>query len=403
MDPTDLIYAFEKESLLKILEKGDCLSVGGDGFTFLKTWISCRPYDFQDGKLIVPLIKFCEGLSKASSNKIKLLLLKACKTTVNYNVNINLHPIDIREGETLAYTWKLFISRDKDDIARWLTCRTAVMYMKVSPSELTNIAWSGDGDGDELSSSTPVYLRLLQRRFDQLSLWFVSMVLLAKSRDEQILIVTEILKLGVALYNANNLHDLGTIYAALNNGYVSRLDYIFATLGKNEKRFFDKLDVLLSPISNYRSYRFHIAKVKSTVPAIPFTPVHLRDVITCVKGGGIPDPYLVGSIVRSYLKYQVAWYAKSPLEIEFRHWKVVVAYISEEDMGKISDRWKEVRIISLDELGVRGSELLPQVESPPVLLPPPKRRRKSFDDIWRLRGDCLAYEPLKVRSHSSHI
>lgn len=128
----------------------------------------------------------------------------------------------------------------------------------------------------------------LAERFNQVSRWVVTCIMIAKDTKEQILLVEKFIKIAKRLYEMNNYNSLMQIMSGLNNIAIQRLKQIREGLHADTVEILEKLEEFISPKHNFKNYR----SAEKPPLHLPYLALTLRD-LTFINDGNtdyLPNP-----------------------------------------------------------------------------------------------------------------
>jgi len=293
-------------------------------FDQLLMWVYLRPYDFCNKKMIsLALSTIDTSIDKNRSNKLKLYLLRQLKISPNICID---KTINIMDGYKNIDIWKQSIL--SPSFENTLINETSQIYLCVRPKEILFGKW-------QKNPKSSKHIVILQKRFNCLCFWLVSIILMTESKHEQIMLFKRIFQVGKNLFDKGDYHDASSVIAALNNNDISRLYYLWESLDITEENIWNDMDMFFSALDNYKNYRSGITLDKKI---IPFLPVYLRDIITLttVKKD---ENSILENVIYDYMKYQPMWWKR---EIIKEHVELKMEYVSDKDRNLLSDKWKNI-------------------------------------------------------------
>eukprot|EP01091_Cochliopodium_minus_P014277 TRINITY_DN4817_c1_g1_i1.p1 TRINITY_DN4817_c1_g1~~TRINITY_DN4817_c1_g1_i1.p1 ORF type:complete len:895 (+),score=275.82 TRINITY_DN4817_c1_g1_i1:52-2736(+) len=171
-----------------------------------------------------------------------------------------------------------------EQIAAHLTIIDSEMFAKVNIVELRDKRWQHKNK-NELA----VNLVAMASRFNEVSFWVASQIVDAKKRDIHGSIVIKLfIKVIECLFNLNNFNGLMSVMSGLNNSSVQRLKDYWSCISENNMKIFNRFEVMMDNVENFKSYREHLKTLKHK-PCIPYLAIHLRDVFFAIDSN---EPYV---------------------------------------------------------------------------------------------------------------
>lgn len=155
------------------------------------------------------------------------------------------------------------------ELARQLTLIDFHNYHCIRPTELLNTAWSS-----KQKEKKAMNVLVLTRRFNQVANWVSYLILQMQSPQERARVISYFIDVQHHLLNLKNLHGLMAIHASLCSSPIARLSKSWSLVSPLALASFGIADKLVSPQSNYKSYRKFLADAMPG-PCIPYIGVDL--------------------------------------------------------------------------------------------------------------------------------
>lgn len=230
--------------------------------------------------------------SQAEDMRVKLALIRSSrnrrKAATNVTGGFDLQVIESggKGGEK-----ELFNGYRSSHVARHLTAVDWKHFESISPDELLLKGWQGK----DRHTDAP-HLSALADRFDAVSFWVATQILVPESPHLQVKVLATFIKVMKRLVDMHNHQTASQILAALNMAAIQRLKKVWAGLSFKLQEQFDEVDELFSPAGNYAKYRELLRSLEErhSEPVLPYVAVFLRDVVYVFDGN--PDTTPDGSL-----------------------------------------------------------------------------------------------------------
>jgi len=212
---------------------------------------------------------------------VKLALLRSKRHRKASAVGEGLGLQVIEEGGSKGDEAALFRGYRSSHVARHLTAVDWREFAAITPDELLLKGWQGK----DRHTAAP-HLSALADRFDAVSFWVATQILVPESPQLQIKVLASFIKIMKRLVDMHNHQTASQILAALNMAAVQRLKKVWAGLSFKLQETFDEIDELFSPAGNYARYRELLRGLEErrSEPVLPYVAVFLRDVVYVFDG-----------------------------------------------------------------------------------------------------------------------
>ncbi len=174
----------------------------------LLNWIQARPFDFTGEEMVASALSFKnDTMPAAAVQKLQLLLLSCKERTTTTLFAKEDTTIGIREAnKEIKRCWRSWIE-NTSSLCDSLTSAASKLYLSIEPRHLTPSL--------DVTPSNPV--KFFADRFNQLSYWVISVILVAESQDEQQSIAQKMLSLANKLHKKSNFQDCAAVVEILSN------------------------------------------------------------------------------------------------------------------------------------------------------------------------------------------
>jgi len=302
---------------------------------FLTFWITRFPASDWRTKAILATILDIAKISMPADefNTFKMLCLKDARRA--YARNVNVAPSHHRrtssfitfgqtegpDGERRNTTLqKILNARPKthsphdpqkewrilseEQLAQQLTLIDHELYCTVQPEEFLKRSWNSP-----LRDVLAPHLKVLVKRFNEVSFWVATQILMSPSPKLQAKMIKKFIRLAEKLYELHNFNGLMQIMSGLHNNSVLRLKRAWSTLKVPMFEIFTQLSDVMSFTQNFQKYREIMIDVMTTrTRAIPYIVLFMRD-ITFIE----ENPNITAEGQMNYAKLmrvgkQLAWF-----------------------------------------------------------------------------------------------
>lgn len=262
--------------------------------TLLQRWVILRfKKDFYKNKpLMDQILEFGSLLDKHTpltgfsyQNKFKLSFIqgvnnikKSRQERISQYIGIDEFRKEMLESEG-GQGFRFTLMLNCDPIANQLLLIDWDYLQSIESYELVSNTWKRIPD-----SSVRKYVRY----FNKLAHFVASKILAEEDSDVREKIATRFIVLADDCREKRNYNGLMAILAGLNLHPVSRLKKLWSKIPKRSLETKEKLDQLMDPRSNYKSYRAALAsQTSSHSVVIPYFGIYLRDLLFIEEGNPV--------------------------------------------------------------------------------------------------------------------
>ncbi|KAJ3427944.1 guanine nucleotide exchange factor [Anaeramoeba flamelloides] len=298
--------------------------------TVLKKWIENHFSDFNE-RLLTQVTAFVDTFMFRDGHNV---LAKSIRSTINKQLSENkvhkktfldLPPDPIYPKNIFSSDFSL-LDLDPVEFARQETLIEHDIYTKIRPPELLNQAWSKE----KTKHRSPNVLALIQR-FNSLSGWVTSTILLFNKIRKRSKLINKFIKVAEHMKNLNNFNGLMAIIAGLDNSAIFRLKHTWDEVSKQLKDKFVALKEIMKSSGSYSNYRQYLHSINP--PCIPYLGVYLTDLTFKEDGNkdfignliNFTKRRLVYENIRELMQYQQSSYNL----IEVHQCKVLLLQLQE--------------------------------------------------------------------------
>eukprot|EP01102_Stenamoeba_stenopodia_P021478 TRINITY_DN8660_c0_g1_i3.p1 TRINITY_DN8660_c0_g1~~TRINITY_DN8660_c0_g1_i3.p1 ORF type:complete len:793 (-),score=146.15 TRINITY_DN8660_c0_g1_i3:575-2953(-) len=251
-------------------------------FNFIRTWLENWFELDLEKSLVTKIVRFVDNNFPSEEGSIfKLLVVKKNfekqGTTGSKKPKLQRLSDEVIKDDSI---WLL--EHSSKEIAEHMTYLDVRSYQNIKPYELLNCSWTKEGAAPNIQTAV--------ERFNTVSNWVPTVILGTNSPEKQAMVIKKFLAIAKRLWEIKNWNGLMQIIAGLGNCAVTRLKQPQRLISPKIKEVWLKLDQLLNPAANYRTYRI---LVKET-PCVPIIAILQRDLTFMYDGN--PD-YLRGDIL----------------------------------------------------------------------------------------------------------
>lgn len=183
-----------------------------------------------------------------------------------------------------------FFCFDTVELARQITLIDVQLLRKIKPHEWLHQGWM---------KGKSINIINFINRFNQMSGWFSTMVVLGESKELRAALITRLINLALACQDLNNYNCILQIVTALSSTSCSRLLQTWQLIDPGTLRQFEKLQELVTVRNKFKTLRD--AQENTDGPAVPYLGLYLGD-LTFIEDGN-PD-YTTDSLI-NFDKYRM--------------------------------------------------------------------------------------------------
>jgi len=224
-------------------------------------------------------------LSFPKSNQLKLTILKIAQQASAGNSEAFLDLPSLQgtlESESLLTQQKNYVSFfllvEDSLIVQFLTSIESSLFRAVEAYELINLNW-------RKRRNKHSQVNAMFSRFNNVSTWFCYRILQEKKAEDRADLIAKLIDIADQLIKVGNYNTLMEILAALNMHPVDRLKRTWAKVPERYLERREKMQELMDPRNNYKSYRSELVQRKDTKQyALPYFGIFTRD-LTFIEEG----------------------------------------------------------------------------------------------------------------------
>jgi len=242
--------------------------------------------------------QFVKFLKESKSHPIAAYWAKELQQSASAFVPIRTHSEEGRHSahkRTKSSARMSLLRLDPYDVAKELTLIDHEMLCAIKLSELTKTRWSG---GSKKENAPQVLA--FAKRFNQVSTWVATEILIAPSNDLRVEVLECLLKIELHLLDMNNFNSLMAIHAGLNFSEIARLKPLWKLVPEKLMKRFEQVEELMSPLHNFAGYRKTLSE--TVPPFIPFQSRLLGDLMSAEQ----MDTFLDNGHINFYKLSEIA-------------------------------------------------------------------------------------------------
>eukprot|EP00026_Physarum_polycephalum_P000779 Phypoly_transcript_00780.p1 GENE.Phypoly_transcript_00780~~Phypoly_transcript_00780.p1 ORF type:complete len:860 (+),score=157.24 Phypoly_transcript_00780:1425-4004(+) len=170
------------------------------------------------------------------------------------------------------YELDSIIDWHSSEVAEQFTLIELCLFKAIKLVEVSNKAWKLDTK----RKISPHVVNIL-RRFDLVSQWVATEVVMASTPKQRIAITEKLISLAQKCLDLQNYNSLFEIMDGLRKPSVRRLKSTWEAISLSCQTTYKALREVVDERNNYKTYREHLQK--STLPCLPCVDVFLRDLL----------------------------------------------------------------------------------------------------------------------------
>lgn len=118
--------------------------------------------------------------------------------------------------------------------------------------------------------------------FNHVARWVANLILMRDKAKHRAQMLEKFMRIALRLRQLNNYNGLAAVIAGINGSAVHRLAQTRALVTPDCQKRFMRLELLMSTQKSHFAYR--LAWENSSLPRIPFIPLHRRDLVSAEEG-----------------------------------------------------------------------------------------------------------------------
>ncbi|KAF4455984.1 hypothetical protein F53441_1797 [Fusarium austroafricanum] len=190
----------------------------------------------------------------------------------------NLEPTDNLPMNKFRY--HIFMDIPDDDVADELTRIDWIMFSSIRIRDFVRHVSLSASQKERCKSLRNVNRMI--NHFNHVAKWVANMILLRDKAKHRALILEKFMNISLKLRQLNNYNGLAAILAGVNGTAIHRLSQTRALVPAEVQKRFARLGILMGTQKSHFAYR--LAWENSSLPRIPFIPLHRRDLVSAEEG-----------------------------------------------------------------------------------------------------------------------
>ncbi|KUJ18233.1 ras GEF [Mollisia scopiformis] len=178
------------------------------------------------------------------------------------------------------FRYHIFMDISDDDLADEMTRIDWVMFSSIRLRDFVRHVSLSLEQKDRCRSLTNVN-RMISH-FNHIARWVANMILMRDKAKHRALMLEKFMTIALKLRQLNNYNGLAAVLAGINGSAIHRLSQTRALVPQDVQKRFARLVILMGTQKSHFAYR--LAWENSSLPRIPFIPLHRRDLVSAEEG-----------------------------------------------------------------------------------------------------------------------
>lgn len=178
------------------------------------------------------------------------------------------------------FRYHIFMDTSDDDIADEITRIDWVMFSSIRVRDLVRHV-SLNAQQRERSRSMKNVNRMVNH-FNHVAKWVANMILMRDKAKHRAQMLEKFMHIALKLRQLNNYNGLAAVLAGINGTAIHRLTQTRGLVPAEVQKRFARLVLLMGTQKSHFAYR--LAWENSSLPRIPFMPLHRRDLVSAEEG-----------------------------------------------------------------------------------------------------------------------
>lgn len=178
------------------------------------------------------------------------------------------------------FRYHIFMDISDDHVADELTRIDWIMFSSIRIRDFIRHVSLSAAEKDKCKG-----LRSINRminHFNHIAKWVANMVLLRDKPKHRAQMLEKFMNIALKLRQLNNYNGLAAVLAGINGTAIHRLAQTRALVSADVQKRFARLVILMGTQKSHFAYR--LAWENSSLPRIPFIPLHRRDLVSAEEG-----------------------------------------------------------------------------------------------------------------------
>ncbi|KAG9248196.1 ras guanine nucleotide exchange factor domain-containing protein [Calycina marina] len=178
------------------------------------------------------------------------------------------------------FRYHVLMDTSNDDFADEMTRIDWVMFSSIRLRDLVRDVSLSSGQKEKCKSLTNV--NRMTTHFNHIAKWVANMILIRDKPKHRALMLEKFMTIALKLRLLNNYNGLAAVLAGINGSAIHRLATTRSLVPADIQKRFARLVLLMGTQKSHFAYR--LAWENSSVPRIPFIPLHRRDLVSAELG-----------------------------------------------------------------------------------------------------------------------
>ncbi|OAA51491.1 Ras guanine nucleotide exchange factor [Metarhizium rileyi] len=178
------------------------------------------------------------------------------------------------------FRYHIFMDISDDDIADELTRIDWIMFSSIRIRDFVRHVSLSTAQKDKCRSLQNVN-RMISH-FNHIAKWVANMILLRDKAKHRAQMLDKFMNIALKLRQLNNYNGLAAVLAGINGTAIHRLAQTRTLVPADVQKRFARLVILMGSQKSHFAYR--LAWENSSLPRIPFIPLHRRDLVSAEEG-----------------------------------------------------------------------------------------------------------------------
>lgn len=178
------------------------------------------------------------------------------------------------------FRYHIFMDKSDDDFADEMTRIDWIMFSSIRLRDLVRHVSLSLNQKEKCRSLANVN-RMIDH-FNHVAKWVSNMILMRDKAKHRALMLEKYMNIALKLRQLKNYNGLAAVLAGINGSAIHRLAQTRALVPAEVQKRFATLVVLMGTQKSHFAYR--LAWENSSLPRIPFIPLHRRDLVSAEEG-----------------------------------------------------------------------------------------------------------------------
>lgn len=178
------------------------------------------------------------------------------------------------------FRYDIFMDTPDDDFADEITRIDWVMFSSIRVRDLVRHV-SLPLEQKEKCKSLANVNRMISH-FNHIARWVANMIIMRDKAKHRARMLEKFMVIALKLRQLNNYNGLAAVLAGINSSAVHRLAQTRALVSVDVHNRFRRLELLMGSQKSHFAYR--LAWENSSLPRVPFIPLHRRDLVSAEEG-----------------------------------------------------------------------------------------------------------------------